>query len=206
MPELNFDGDMARMQSLFEQVKHEYDLYFSGARKEPPSRERAELASLVKVYTNSTLARLSQQFMFTSFANKYNLHNELWNKWMRAREDGLDVDPRLPAALRKVRREMQALEVAPPGGTMPKAAETGPQKAPAPAKPVSNGGRLRALYDDFLNAKLKMGQMPEWDFHAFEAHLIQQREAILAKYQGKDVAFSVKTQDGKVSLKAKVLK
>ena len=34
----------------------------------------------------------------------------------------------------------------------------------------------------------------------------QQREAILAKYEGKDVVFTVQSKDGKVSLKAKIVK
>jgi hypothetical protein len=48
--------------------------------------------------------------------------------------------------------------------------------------------------------------VPEWDFSAFEKHVKQQKEAILAKYAGKDVVFSVQSKDGKVSLKAKVVK
>jgi hypothetical protein len=69
------------------------------------------------------------------------------------------------------------------------------------------GGKpLRGLYDEFISAKLEHGMVPEWDFEAFETHLKKQREAILAKYAGKDVVFSVQNSNGKVSLKAKVIK
>ena len=210
MSEGNFERDMARMQSLFDQVKHGYDLFFSGARTDPPSRERAELDRMFKTYSNGPINRLAQQFLFSSFSNKYILHSELWNKWLRAREDGLSQDPRLPAAIRKAKRDLQDLErgrVASPSEPepSPEEAERLSRQSP-PARQPQDGKNIRLLYDEFLNAKLQSGEMPELDFASFENHVARQREAILKKYQGKDVIFTVKNQDGRVSLRAKVVK
>jgi hypothetical protein len=65
---------------------------------------------------------------------------------------------------------------------------------------------LRKLFDDFVDASLEAGQVPQWNFSSFQGHLSNQRSAILQKYKGKDVHFTVQTKDGKVSLKAKVVK
>ncbi len=208
MAETGFDADMKRMQDLFGTLKHEYDLYFAGVRKAPPSKERSEIERLVRLYSNGTLNRLSQQFMFNSFCSKFSLHCEQWNKWLRAKEEGLVADPRFTASTMQARKTLYELEKSSAGRPKEKAepepsaevrerSTTGEQKS---AKPVRN------LYEEFINARLQLGQNPEWDYDAFEAHLRKQRETILNKYAGKDVVFTVQNQDGKVSLKAKVIK
>jgi hypothetical protein len=189
-------------------VKHEYDLYFAGARTDPPSREKAELDRLVRFYGNNPVNRLVQQHVFSSFSNKYNVHNELWNKWLRAKEDGLGVDPRLPAAARRARKALQDLERRAPAAPKPEEGTAAPQPAPQEAKAPKAGGarNLRKLYEEFVNAKVLSGEIPGLDFAAFQEHVRQQREAILQKYEGRDVVFSVKVQNGRVSLRAKVVK
>ncbi len=206
MAETAFDKDMARMQRLFDQVKHEYDLFFAGSRKEAPLKERAELDRMVKFYANGTLNRLAQQFLFNSFSSKYNLQAELWNKWMRAREEGLVADPRLPSAARLARKALQDLEKQAPGS---RPAGPGAQAPERPGVTAAHGPprrKLQRLYDEFVSAKIDAGEIPEWDYGSFEAHIEKQKEAILQKYQGKDVVFSVRNQDGRISLKAKVVK
>lgn len=207
MSEAGFEADMKRMQDLFGVLKHEYDLYFAGTRKTQPSSERAELERLVRSYGNGTLNRLSQQFLYNAFASKFTLHMEQWNKWLRAKEDGLVSDPRLPASTREAKKALYELEKSTPGRL--RSAEKAESQEPPPKKSTDKAPAarpLRGLYDEFINAKLQHGMAPEWDYEAFEQHLKKQRTAILAKYDGKDVVFSVQDRDGKVTLKAKVVK
>ena len=209
MSEASFEADIKKMQELFAVLKHEYDLYFAGTRKTQPAKERAELDRLVRLYGNGTLNRMSQQFLLNAFTSKFTLHCEQWNKWLRAKEDGLVSDPRLPGTTREAKRAMYALEKSSPGHAKPagKPEPSAPAAAPKEPPPREKGGKpLRGLYDEFINAKLELGMVPEWDFDAFERHLKKQREAILAKYAGKDVVFTVQNANGKVSLKAKVVK
>ena len=207
MSEASFESDIKRMQDLFAVLKHEYDLYFAGTRKTQPAKERAELDRLVKLYLNGTLNRMSQQFLFNTFTSKFTLHCEQWNRWLRAKEDGLGSDPRLPATTREAKKALYALEKSSPGRAKSAAKAEAPAAEAKEQPPREKGGRpLRGLYDEFISAKLEYGMVPEWDFEAFEAHLKKQREAILAKYAGKDVVFTVQSANGRVSLKAKVIK
>ncbi len=208
--ETEFQRDMSRLKSLIETVKHQYDLFFAGGRKDPPVKEHAELEKIVRTYHNTSLTRLSQQFLFSSLASTFMVHSEQWNKWMRARDEGLASDPRLLGSVRKARKALQDLErqsaSESAGEPEPHRPEEGRAKAeerPA-AQPRGNG--VRKLYDDFLNEKLRAGQVPQWDFKAFEAHLKKQRETISAKYGARDVVFSVQNKDGRVTLKARVVK
>ncbi len=206
MPEMDFERDIQRMETLLNILKHEYDLYFAGARRDPPRKEQKELDALVRTYGNASLPRLAQQFRFTTFNSSYVMRCEQWNKWMRAREDGLVQDPRLLASVRRAKRELQELERGRP--LPPASVPEPPPVAPAQAKraPAGGGGHTRALFEEFVNAKLREGEVPKWDLASFEQHLAQQKAAILQKYKGSDVAFSVQTKGGKVTLKAKVIK
>jgi hypothetical protein len=205
--EASFDADIKKMQELFAVLKHEYDLYFAGTRKTQPAKERAELDRLVRVYGNGTLNRMSQQFLFSAFTSKFTLHCEQWNKWLRAKEDGLVSDPRLQASTREAKKALYALEKSSPGHAKSAAKPEAPAAVPKELPPRERGAKpLRGLYDEFISAKLELGMVPEWDFEAFERHLKKQREAILAKYAGKDVVFTVQNANGRVSLKAKVIK
>lgn len=207
MSEASFDADIKRMQELFAVLKHEYDLYFAGTRKTQPAKERAELDRMVRFYGNGTLNRLSQQFLLNAFTSKFALHCEQWSKWLRVKEDGLVSDPRLAGSTREAKKALYALEKSAPGHTKaPGNPEAPAAVAQAPPSQEKDGKPLRGLYDEFITAKLEYGMAPEWDFEAFEKHLKKQREAILAKYAGKDVVFSVQNANGKVSLKAKVIK
>lgn len=206
-----FDRDMAKMASLFDTVKHQYDLYFAGARTDPPSQEYQDLERMVRRYNSGTLAKLNQQFRFATFSNKFALYSEQWNKWLRARQDGLVADPRISGAIRRAKKTMQNLERG--GKKEPKAekkvaTETAPpaEQEVAAAAPTNGGRASRKLFDEFVSAMIQGNQIPQWDFPAFEAHIAKQKEAILQKYKGKDVVFTVQNLDGKVSLKAKVVK
>jgi hypothetical protein len=193
---------MARMQRLFEVVRHQYDLFFAGGAKEPPTAEHRELDRLARLYATTGLSKIAQQFLFQSFMNKYILHNEQWNKWLRAREDGLVRDPRLAGSISRAKRDLQKLELA-------KAKAEPTKEAPAPKRPAPRSAPpdpLRGLFEQFLKARIEAGELPQTDYKAFEAQLRKQKETIAAKYGAKDVVFTVSSKDGKVTLKAKIVK
>jgi hypothetical protein len=215
--ESEFDKDMVKMQVLFDSLKHEYDLYFVGTRKEPPAKEFKVLEKMVRRYANTSLPRLSQQFRVATFNSKFSIYSEQWNRWLRAKEDGFIGDPRILGAVRKAKKAYQDMEKEAPDReevSGRKALVSQKPTAPTPqaeelleVQAASNGTRAaRKLYDDFVTASLKSGEVPQWDFTSFQGHLVSQKETILQKYKGKDVQFTVQVKDGKVSLKAKVVK
>jgi len=198
----DFRSDMARMETLFATVKRQYDLFFAGAVKEPPTADHQELARLVRYWATAGISQTAQQFLFQSFQNRFLLHHEQWNKWMRAREDGLVADPRLPMALRRAKSAFQELEK---GIVKERTPEPSPlqsarkDKAPPPDP-------ARKLYEEFAAAKRAAGEGLTMDFEAFRAFVEKQKAAIAQKYGAKKVDFAVAVKDGKVTLKARMTK
>jgi hypothetical protein len=214
--EQDFEKDLAKMQDLLNRLKREYDLYFAGSRKDPPYKESRELETLVRKWRTANLSKLAMTFRLQTFLSSYTTQTEMWNKWFRQKEEGYARDPRLVAVVRRGREAMRELDRGhlEPEPTVPEpAAPQGPLAEPAPktrreekATGQKSNGSVRKLYDEFLNAKMAMGEIPDVDFAAFERKLGKQREDITRKYEGHEVLFSVVTKDGKVSLKAKVVK
>ncbi len=195
------------MQRLLKEVAHEYDLFFAGNRKEAPVAEARKLESLVRFYRNANLTKLVDQFRFTSFANNCTLHAERWSKWMRDQEGGRASDPRLMQAVQKGRSDARELDKGRLNQKVqPETKQPDAKKGREPKKPAAPEQPYRRLYDDFINAKLASGGAPEMDYSGFQKLVEKQKKAIQSKYKGREVAFSVSSKDGKVSLKAKVLK
>jgi DNA polymerase III gamma/tau subunit len=224
----DFERDIARMQKMLEVLKLQYNMYFAGARKDPPARERADLDRLFAYYRNANLMQLAQQFRFNSFANGYTLLREQWGKYQRAKEEGVVADPRMVAALRKAQKDLENLERENPEEVRRKgeAAKTGnaaaqsqekaaPKESAKAEKPkeASTAPPAKAakpskssLYDEYMKARQAAGELTTIDPAAFERQLSGQREQIMKKYAAKDVIFTVENKNGKVSVKAKVVK
>lgn len=206
----DFEKDLPRMQKLLEILRLQYNLYFSGARKEPPVKERFEMDRLFAFYRNATLTNLTQSFRFNSFAHTYTLQCEQWGKWQRAKDNGVVADPRMVAALRKAQQELDSLEKETPDEARQ---HREPEPKAPPAAAVRPGVKVATaadphvrLFDEYLKARQANGEATTVDQGAFERQIASQRQAILDKYQAKDVVFSVVCQNGKVTLKAKVVK
>lgn len=212
-PEQEFDKDIAKMQELLARVKREYDLFFAGNRREPPHKEAKELEGMVRKWRNANITNYAVQFRLQSFLSTYSIQNEMWNKWVRQKEEGLAKDPRLVAAVRRGREVMKELDK----GHVEKEREEEAEGASPTRKPAEGAkeaeppkespeAATRRLYEEFIRAKMAEGEAPEMDFGAFERRLAKQREELAKKYGGQDVSFTVVAKDGKVSLKAKVSK
>lgn len=223
----NFDQDMKRMAALFEILKLQYNFYFSGARKDAPVRERAELDRLFAYYRNNSITGTANQFKFNSFSHSYTIQCDMWGKMSRAKESGIVADPRMVQALRKAEKTLEELEKESPdearrresdeAAAKAKAAPeaqkptpkpvTGAQKGAAPAALSSlSAPSTRELFEIYQKARKATGDSGAMDPAAFERQIATQRQQILDKYKAKDVLFTVETKDGKVSLKAKVVK
>lgn len=208
----NFNANLPKMKEMLKKLEHEYDLYFSGERKFPPFAEHKELEQAVTFYSRSTLPTTATQFLFMGFQQSWTLYSNKWNKLMELKQNGIISDPRLVGATRKMQQQFSKLDTARKedlekedrekkereAGGQPAAREEAP-------KPVQVQG-VRELFEEFNQAKMHAGQTVELDQSKFQKKLEKQRAELMEKYKAKDIVFSVAIQDGKVSLKAKIVK
>jgi hypothetical protein len=74
------------------------------------------------------------------------------------------------------------------------------------ADPTRDQATVRALFDQFLEARRRTGEGDNVKFESFNKLIAQQAARILQDKGAAAVDFRLETKDGKVSLKAKPVK
>ena len=72
--------------------------------------------------------------------------------------------------------------------------------------PTRDSAAVQALYDRFLAARAAAGEAAPVKFESFQKLIAQQSSRLLSEKGGQAVDFRLETKDGKVSLKARIVK
>jgi len=185
-------GEIGREISAFEaelkRLEAEYNMYFAGRLPRPPWETRSRVESMVKRLDRTHIANTGERFRFTTLQTRYATFIDLWDRGLRAREEGRPgpfAQPR-PAESRPPRPENKVVRVT----TL--------------SDPAREAEKLRDLYTALADARKEAGQ-EAIPFARF-AQLIQKQVNALKGQKGSpEVAFRVAMKEGKVSLTAKAL-
>ena len=195
------DDDLDQLENMFRQLQIEWEKFFGGVEKKAPTELRTKVEAIVKRYAYTEIRNNTERFRYQALASRYNTFNELWNKRMRAIEEGR------PLGL----HGRAAAIAAPPAG------RSAPAASRAPATPTGGGefrvrsaeqdaSAVRGLYEKFLQARQQAGEKGTVKFDNFQKLIGQQASKIMADKGAQAVDFRLETKEGKVSLKAKVVK
>jgi len=192
--------DLDQLESSLRQLQVEWEKFFAGMEKKPPTDLKGRVEGLVRRYAYSEIRNNGERFRYQSLASRYHTFAELWAKRLRAREEGR------PVGLHGTR-----LPHLPPPPAAPAAAAA----AAAPAAgsheyrvrhPDRDAAAVRDLYQQFLEARRSTGETGAVKFESFQKLISQQASRILTEKGAKAVDFRLETKDGKVSLKARPVK
>ena len=176
------EGDLKRLES-------EYNMYFSGRLKRPPWETRARVEATVKRLDRTHVNNYGVRFRFTSLQTRLNRFIDLWDRALRAREEGR------PGPL------MQQRKTEPPP---PDPLQDRVVKVETFHDPSKEDAKVKALYDSFVKARQAAGQ--ERVAYDKFATLVSSQVKALKNKGGTDVAFRVAIKDGKVALTARALR
>jgi len=199
-PSSPINDDLDILERSFRQLQIEWEKFFGGVEKKPPTDLRARVEALIKKYAYAEIRNNGERFRYQTLSTRYATFNELWNKRMRAIEEGR------PMGIHGVFER----KVAPPPVYAP----------PPPAARAASGGSgevrvkdpggdtdaVRSLFDRFLEARKAAGEAAPVKFESFQKIISQQAARILTEKGAQAVDFRLETKDGKVSLKAKPVK
>jgi hypothetical protein len=195
--------DLDRIDTMTRQLQVKWDLFFNGQEKKPPSDLQSQLETLLKRYANSEIRNNGERFRYQSLSARYTTFNELWQKRLRAREEGKAFGV----------HGLRADQLPPPRPGLPK-----PAPAPAAGRPAPAPGEIRVadaardadavqeLYNRFVEERIRAGEAHAPHFENFRDLIRQQTERIRAEKGAQAVDFRLETRDGKVSLKARIVK
>ena len=200
------EEDLAKIEEGIFKLQKEWDRFFSGQERKAPFEARQRLDRLVRRYIGVELRNNIERFRFQSLTAKYNTLSDLWNRKLRAIEEGR---PLSSVQLKHVREaEAEATATA----SAPAAAPSAGSKSMQSSAPARAGVRLstlredeqgvKDLYEQFRAARASVGES-EVKFESFRKLIAQQRSRLLEEKDAVAVDFRVALQDGKVALKAK---
>src|SRR5262249_23519363 len=195
------DDDLEAIEKQIRQLQIDWDKFFGGIEKKPPTDLKTKVEALIRRHANAEIRNNTERFRYQTLTAKYNTLNELWGKKLRAREEGkafgvhgLKADVLPPPA---------PPAPAPPGRAVHAAPGAEGSRVQDPARDAET---VRALYNRFLAARQQAGETAPVKFDSFQKLIGQQAARILSDKGAHAVDFRLETKDGKVSLKAKVVK
>ena len=83
--------DLDQIETMVRRVQVEWEKFFGGLEKKPPTDLKARLEKLIRKYAYAEIRNHAERFRYQSLAARYTSLNEMWNKRLRAMEEGRPV-------------------------------------------------------------------------------------------------------------------
>jgi hypothetical protein len=181
---------LQRLEAVLKKLEAEYNMYFAGRLPKPPWETRAQVEAIVKQYDRAYIQNYGDRFRFVTLQSRYATLVDLWDRGMRAREEGR------PGPFSHQRPAQTAGQAKPPEDRILCVA--------AFSDPLREIEKLQELYESLAEARRETGNEPV-PFHKF-ADLVKNQVAKLRDGGSPEVAFRVAVKGGKVSFTARALK
>jgi hypothetical protein len=213
------DEELAQLERDIRQLKIEFDMFFGGGRKRPPTEIEWRIEMLIKRYAErGGDLKYGQRFRFNNLAQTYAKYKDMFRKRMAAREEG-KIQRHFGAAAKAIEAERaraQAVAVQkqqPAPGEPELAAAASAAAAAAEARtfrvafcePENESQKVDQLFEAFVEAKKRAGEeTAKLTRSGFNEFVRKKTKDLQSKKNCRDVEYVVETVDGQVKLKALV--
>jgi hypothetical protein len=195
------DEDLSQFERDIRQLKIEYDQYFGGGRKRPPTEIEWRLDILVKRYgERGGDLKFAQRFRFNNLSQTYAKYKDIFRKRTAQKEEG-KVQRHFGAAAKEIeaaRAKKEAEDFA---------AQAGESKTfrMTCSEPESETEKVGQLYQAFLQAKQAAGEATgKLSRSSFNEFVLKKTKELQKQKNCKEVEYVVEVVEGQVKLKALV--
>jgi hypothetical protein len=188
----DIDRQLNFLEAEIKKLEAEYNMYFAGRLQRPPWEMRKRVEGLVKQMDRAHIPNYGQKVRFTTLQTRFAKSIDLWDRGLRAREEGRAGPFALPRPVvveekpKAARPEDKVLHVT------------------TFEDPLKEMEKVHKLYDELAEARKQAGQ-DAIPFHKF-ADLVKTQVNSLKEKGSPEVAFRVAVKDGKVAVTARGLK
>ena len=181
--------DLQTLAAGLKQLEAEYNMFFAGRLPRPPWETRNRIAALVKKWDRGYIQSAADRFQFDTLQRRFQTFIDLWDRGLRAREEG---------------RAGPFAQPPPKAVARPKAEDAKIVHVTAFQDPMREMDKLHTLYDSLMDARREAGDdvVP---FHRFAA-LVKDQVTKLKSEGSEAVAFRVAVVEGKVNFTARAVK
>jgi hypothetical protein len=196
------DEDLSALERDIRQLKIEYDMYFGGGRKRPPTEIEWRIELIVKRYgERGGDMKFGQRFRFGNLAQTYAKYKDIFRKRLANREEG-KVQRHFGAAAKAIEAERKKAQAATDAAASAEAAKVFRVVCTAPEKETD---KVEQLYEAFVRAKQQAGEeMGKMTRAGFNEFVRKKTKDLQTQKNCHEVEYVVETVDGQVKLKALV--
>jgi hypothetical protein len=203
------DEELAGLERDIRQLKIEYDQYFGGGRKRPPTEIEWRIELIIKRYAErGGDLKYGQRFRLNNLTQTYAKYKDIFRKKTQQKEEG-KIQRHFGAAAKAIEAER-----AHKNPEKPAEAPAAPAQAAAAAsgafrvtcsEPEREAEKVDQLYHAFLNAKQQAGeQTGKLSRSSFNEFVLKKTKDLQKQKNCRDVEYVVEVVEGQVKLKALV--
>ena len=178
---MEIQGAIDRLDHEIQQLKIDFERFFNGGLATPPEETRQSVRVQIRSLRATPLHSLVDRFRLNTLEARFNTLNELFNRRLREREEGLGMAAAAAAARAQTDRRYDPYQGIVVGQTPPADA-------------------IEALYKELYQSDRPI---PAATFNKFHNYLLGQMAEIRERSGCAEVKFRVATEGGKMKLKAK---
>jgi len=197
------DEELGQLERDIRQLKIEYDQYFGGGRKRPPTEIEWRIELMVKRYAErGAELKYGQRFRFNNLTQTYAKYKDIFRKKTQQKEEG-KVQRHFGAAAKAMEAERAKNQTQ-------KSVETREAAAPASfsvvcSEPEREAEKVDQLYHAFVQAKQQAGeQTGKLSRSSFNEFVLKKTKDLQKQKNCRDVEYVVEVVNGQVKLKALV--
>lgn len=197
------DEDLNQLEKDVRQLKIEYEQYFGGGRKRPPTEIEWRIDSIIKKYgERGSNMKFAQRYRYGSIAQTYARYREVFRKRLKQKEEGTVVR-HFGAAAKQIAAE-RATQHAAELRIPPVDSGTSRRISVSYSGADHQGAKTQKLYEAFRDAKQQAGENTNsLTLEAFQSFVQRKTDELRTTNKDAKVEFSVSVEDGKVKLKAR---
>ncbi len=204
------DEELAQLERDIRQLKIEYDQYFGGGRKRPPTEIEWRIETIIKRYAErGGELKYGQRFRYNNLTQTYAKYKDIFRKKLQQKEEGRS-QRHFGAAAKAIEAERAKHQSPAPAPVAAPAAEAAPPAPPAAfrmvcSEPERETDKVDQLYQAFLQAKSQAGEETgKLSPAGFKEFVRKKTKDLQDKQNCRDVEYVVEVVDGQVKLKALV--
>ena len=200
------DEDMAQLEKDIRQLKVEYDQFFGGGRKRPPTEIEWRIDTMIKRYAERAgEMKVAQRFRYNNLTQTYAKYKDIFRKKTQQKEEGR-VERHFGAAARAI--EAERAKAAAQSNVSP---SSGSASAGQPtsfrvtcSEPEREAEKVDQLYQAFQQAMQQTGGSLKQSRENFAEFVNRKTKDLQQQKNCREVEYVVEVVNGEVKLKALV--
>jgi hypothetical protein len=197
------DEELGQLERDIRQLKVEYDQFFGGGRKRPPTEIEWRIEQFFKRYAErGGELKYGQRFRFNNLNQTYAKYKDIFRKKLQQKEEGT-VQRHFGAAAKAIEAE-RAKHAAETHVAADASSEAAPFRMSC-SEPERETEKVEQLYQAFLLAKQRAGEdTGKLTRAGFNQFVMKKTKDLQAEKNCREVEYVVEMVDGQVKLKALV--